>query len=55
MKMQWTLQEFMAMDSQFTFKIQKQAEAYCKQVSLDSQSCVQFQNYMRMFNFQQCR
>jgi len=55
MKMQWTLQEFMAMDSQFTFKIQKQPEAFCRQVSLDSSSCMHFQNYMRMFNFQQTR
>jgi len=55
MKMQWTLNEFMAMDAQFSFKIQKQPEAFCKQVSLDSNSCNHFQNYMRMFNFQQTR
>lgn len=55
MKMQWTLNEFMAMDAQFEFKIQKQPESFCQQVSLDSTSCNHFQNYMRMFNFQQTR
>lgn len=51
MKMAWTLNEFMAMDAQFTFKIQRQEQAICKQVSLDSDSANGFQSYLQRFQF----
>lgn len=50
-KMAWTLNEFMAMDSQFTFKIQRQDQAICKQVSLDTNSVNDFQSYLQRFQF----
>merc|ERR1712226_1749884 len=51
MKMSWTLNDFIALDSQYEFKIQRQEEAICKGVSLDTSSVADFQNYMRRFNF----
>ena len=51
-KMAWTLNEFVAMDSQFVFKIQRQESAICKQVSLDSPSIHDFQSYLQRFQFQ---
>jgi nuclear protein localization protein 4 homolog len=50
-KMAWTLNEFVAMDSQFTFKIQRQEQAICKQVSLDTTSVNDFQAYLQRFQF----
>jgi len=55
MKMQWTLNDFMALDSQFTFKMQRQEAAICKQVSLDVPSITEFQSYLQKFQFQQKR
>lgn len=51
MKMSWTLNDFIALDSQYEFKIQRQEKAICKGVSLDTSSVADFQNYMRRFNF----
>eukprot|EP00521_Asterionellopsis_glacialis_P017159 CAMPEP_0195296338 /NCGR_PEP_ID=MMETSP0707-20130614/19221_1 /TAXON_ID=33640 /ORGANISM="Asterionellopsis glacialis, Strain CCMP134" /LENGTH=497 /DNA_ID=CAMNT_0040357813 /DNA_START=168 /DNA_END=1661 /DNA_ORIENTATION=- len=51
MKMAWTLNEFVAMDSQYEFKIKRQEEAFCKGVSLDTASVGDFQTYLRQFNF----
>lgn len=50
-KMAWTLNEFMALDSRFVFKIQRQEQAVCKQVSLDSPSVNDFQSYLQRFQF----
>ena len=55
MKMAWTLNEFMALDSQFTFKIQRQASAICNQVSLDTPSIANFQAHLARFQFQRKR
>ncbi|CAB9507166.1 NPL4-like protein 2 [Seminavis robusta] len=55
MKMAWRLDEFIAMDSQYEFKIQRQPEAICKQVSLDSPSIGDFQAYCAQFAFQRKR
>eukprot|EP00566_Odontella_aurita_P012646 CAMPEP_0113572206 /NCGR_PEP_ID=MMETSP0015_2-20120614/25969_1 /TAXON_ID=2838 /ORGANISM="Odontella" /LENGTH=495 /DNA_ID=CAMNT_0000475219 /DNA_START=141 /DNA_END=1628 /DNA_ORIENTATION=- /assembly_acc=CAM_ASM_000160 len=57
MKMSWTLQEFMDMDNQFTFKIQRQEESWVGKggVSLDTDSANDFQGYLRRFNFQRNR
>eukprot|EP00547_Thalassionema_nitzschioides_P017231 CAMPEP_0194244712 /NCGR_PEP_ID=MMETSP0158-20130606/11794_1 /TAXON_ID=33649 /ORGANISM="Thalassionema nitzschioides, Strain L26-B" /LENGTH=448 /DNA_ID=CAMNT_0038980269 /DNA_START=47 /DNA_END=1389 /DNA_ORIENTATION=- len=54
-KMSWTLNDFIAMNSQYEFKIQRQEEAICKGVSLDTASVADFQNYMRRFNFSRQR
>jgi len=50
-KMAWTLNEFVAMDSQFVFKIKRQEKAFCSQVSLDSPSIQNFQSYLQRFQF----
>lgn len=50
-KMAWTLSEFEAMDSQYVFKIKRQEQAICSQVSLDSPSIQNFQSYLQRFQF----
>jgi len=55
MKMQWTLTDFVAMDSQFEFKVQRQENAICQQVSLDIPSISDFQLYLQRFSFQRKR
>jgi len=55
MKMQWTLNDFIALDSQFEFKMQRQEAAVCKQVSLDVPSINGFQSYMQTFQFRRKR
>jgi nuclear protein localization family protein 4 len=50
-KMAWTLNEFVAMDSQFVFKIKRQEKSFCSQVSLDSPSIQNFQSYLQRFQF----
>eukprot|EP00536_Pseudo-nitzschia_multiseries_P009205 jgi/Psemu1/66896/estExt_Genemark1.C_2520025 len=50
-KMAWTLNEFVAMDSQFVFKMKRQEQAICSQVSLDSPSIQNFQSYLQRFQF----
>ena len=52
MKMQWTLNEFMALDSQFEYKISKQPQAFCTGVTLESQTMQEFHNYMLNFDYQ---
>lgn len=54
-KMAWTLNEFMDMDSQYEFKIKAQGEAFCKGVSLESSQCGTFQSYLRQFDFRRGR
>lgn len=54
-KMAWTLNEFVAMDSQFVFKIKRQEQAVCSQVSLDSRSIESFQKYLQSFQFSRKR
>jgi nuclear protein localization family protein 4 len=39
------------MDSQFVFKIQRQEQAVCQQVSLDTSSVADFQQYLQRFQF----
>ena len=51
MKMSWTLNDFIELDSQYEFKIKRQEETTCKGVSLDTQSVADFQSYLRRFNF----
>jgi nuclear protein localization protein 4 homolog len=55
MKMAWTLHEFVAMDSQFEFKIKRQESAICQQASLDSAAIGDFQAYCARFGFQRKR
>jgi nuclear protein localization protein 4 homolog len=55
MKMAWTLNEFVALDSQFEFKIKRQESAVCQQVSLDSAAIGDFQAYCARFAFQRKR
>jgi len=50
-KMAWTLNEFVAMYSQFVFKMKRQEQAICSQVSLDSPSIQNFQSYLQRFQF----
>lgn len=54
-KMAWTLNEFVAMDAQFEFKIKRQEEAICKGVSLDIPSISNFQAHLQRFQFQRKR
>ncbi|GKY92445.1 hypothetical protein MPSEU_000215000 [Mayamaea pseudoterrestris] len=51
MKMQWTLNDFMALDAQFEFKIQRQENAICKQVSVEVPSLTEFQGYLQTLQF----
>ncbi|GAX11056.1 nuclear protein localization protein 4 homolog [Fistulifera solaris] len=55
MKMHWTLADFMALDSQFEFKIQRQENPICKQASLDIPSISNFQAYLQNFRFKRHR
>lgn len=55
MKMHWTLTDFVAMDSQYEFKITRQESSICKQVSLDVPSIADFQSYVQRFAFQRKR
>jgi nuclear protein localization family protein 4 len=54
-KMAWTLNEFVAMDAQFVFKMQRQETSVCKQVSLDAPSVHDFQSYLQRFQFKRNR
>lgn len=54
-KMAWTLNEFVAMDAQFVFKMQRQETSIFKQVSLDAPSVHDFQSYLQRFQFQRNR
>lgn len=55
MKMHWTLNEFVALDDQYTFKMTRQPEAFSKGVTLDSPSVGDFQTYLRRFDFSRHR
>ena len=55
MKMHWTLNDFIALDSQYEFKIKRQEEPICQKVSLDSDSVSSFQTYLRHFQFSRQR
>jgi nuclear protein localization family protein 4 len=57
MKMQWTLRDFMDMDSRFVYKIKRQEERWIGTggVSLDTANAQEFQTYLRKFNFQRAR
>ncbi len=37
--MKWTLADFVEMDSQFEFKMERQNELHCTKASLDTSSC----------------
>ncbi len=50
-----TVADFMALDSQFEFKIQRQENPICKQVSLDIPSISSFQAYLQNFRFKRHR
>jgi len=47
--------DFVALDSQFEFKIKRQESAICKQVSLDVPSISDFQAYVQRFSFRRKR
>ena len=47
--------DFVALDSQFEFKIKRQETAFCQQVSLDIPSVSDFQAYLQRFQFQRKR
>jgi nuclear protein localization protein 4 homolog len=55
MKMSWTLNDFIAMDSQFQFKIQRQPTAVCTQCSFDMATIASFQQYAQRFSFSRKR
>lgn len=50
-KMAWTLNEFVAMDEQFVFKMKRQDKAVCSRVSVDVPSIQNFQSYLQRFQF----
>ncbi len=54
-KKHWTLNEFVAMDEQYIFKMKRQPEAFSNGVTLDSPSVGDFQAYLRRFNFSRSR
>jgi nuclear protein localization protein 4 homolog len=47
--------DFMVLDSQYEFKLKRQENAFCKQVSLDIPSAGNFQSYIQNFGFQRKR
>eukprot|EP01032_Pedospumella_encystans_P013179 gene13179-15190_t len=55
MKMHWTLNEFIALDEQFQYKVKSPETGMCKKVSIDTASIQDFQNYMRNFDFRVMR
>lgn len=55
MKMQWTLNEFMDLDSQFQYVLKAPDAAMCTKVSLDTSSLNNIQQYMWNYNFQKMR
>merc|ERR1719410_101976 len=54
MKMAWTLNDFIAMDDKYVFKIKRQ-DASWTDVSLDTNSCQDFYRYLSLFEFQRPR
>lgn len=53
--LQNTVSDFVAMNSQYEFKIKRQEAAICRQVSLDIPSIADFQSYVQRFAFQRKR
>jgi len=54
MKMHWTLNEFVELDSQFQYKISKQPTGqpgFCSKVAVDAKSLESFINYLYTFDF----
>lgn len=54
-KMHWTLNDFIALDSQYEFKMKRQESAICQQVSLNVPAVSDFQAYLQKFQFQRKR
>ena len=57
-KKHWKLSDFMEMDEQYQFKIQRQANSYIEPkggLSLDMEAAIDFQNMMTSFQFQRSR
>lgn len=55
MKMQWTLNEFVALDEQFEYKIKHQPDPNCSKLTINSSCVNDFQSYMRNFDFRVLR
>jgi len=57
MKMQWRLDEFLALDEQFVFNFTKMKDknAFCEQVSLDTASMADLTQYMYLFDYRKIR
>eukprot|EP01036_Dinobryon_divergens_P035903 gene35903-46613_t len=55
MKMQWTLNEFVALDEQFVYKVKAPEKGICQLVSLDTGAVNDFQSYLRNFDFRVMR
>ena len=56
MKMQWRLEEFIALDAQFEYKLSRAAQPLCSSVTLDVACMQEFQAYMvSSLDFQQLR
>lgn len=47
--------DFVALDSQYEFKLKRQEKAFCRQVSLDIPSVGNFQSYIQNFGFKRKR
>ena len=57
-KKHWTLDEFMRMDDQYNFKIQRQKESWIESnggLSVEQSAAIDFQNCMNLFQFQRSR
>lgn len=55
MKMHWTLNEFVALDEQFQYKIKAPEQGICKKLSIDAAAAKDFQSYMMNFDFRVMR
>lgn len=55
MKMKWTLNEYVELDSKFVYKLKKQDETVAKKVLLDTKSFEEFQGYMRTLDYRRIR
>lgn len=55
MKMAWTLNEFVALDQQFEFKIKRQDEGSCSKAMIDRSIIQDFQAYMMHFDYRKMR
>jgi nuclear protein localization protein 4 homolog len=55
MKMAWTLNEFVALDSQFEFKIKRQEAGICSKAVVDKAVIQDFQAYMMNFDYRKIR